>query len=128
MKCYYHHETEAVAICKSCNRALCENCAADIHPGTACINRCEKDVKALNVIIERNKSVYQKTGKAHKRNAIAMLMSGLVFLLIGVIPIIISGNYSSSFIAILGLIFLLWSFFSYRSGKQIEAPEEMPDR
>jgi uncharacterized membrane protein len=124
MKCYYHHDIEAIAICKSCNRALCENCAVDVHPGTACQNRCEEDVKALNLIIQRGKSAYQKTAKVHKRNSIALLLSGSVFFLVGLIPIIASNSWVMSFALVLGLIFLLWSFFCYRSGKQIESVEE----
>ena len=124
MKCYYHHNSEAIAICKSCNRALCESCAADVHPGTACINRCEKDVEELNTVIERGKSAYQKTGKAYKRNSIALLLSGLVFTFMGIVPIIINNNYASSFLAVLGAIFLLWSYFSYSTGKQIESTEK----
>jgi Flp pilus assembly protein TadB len=128
MKCYYHEENEAVAICKSCSRALCKSCAADVHPGTACINRCEKDVEALNLMIEKNKTAYQKTGKAYKRNAIALLLSGLAFSFIGIIPILVSKNYSSAFMVVLGFIFLLWSYFSYRSGKQIETTEKKAEQ
>lgn len=128
MKCYYHHSSEAIAICKSCHRALCESCAADVHPGTACINRCEKDVEELNAIIERNKSAYQKTGKAYKRNSIALFLSGIVFMTIGIIPVITNNDYATSFIAVLGAIFLLWSYFSYSSGKQIEATEGLGDK
>ena len=124
MKCFYHHEIDAVAICKSCHRALCDSCAIDVHPGTACANRCEKDVEDLNVIIERSKSALQKTGKAYIRNAVAMLLAGLVFLFVGIFPVIQKGNYHLSFVAILGLISLLWSYFSYRSGKQIQSTDE----
>jgi len=131
MKCYYHHEIDAVAICKSCSRALCDGCAIDVHPGTACANRCEKDVEDLNVMIESgmaqqrlSKSILQKTGVAHKRNAIAMLLVGLVSLFAGIFLVILTGNYYMSIFVIFGLIFLLWSYFSYQSGKQIQSTDE----
>ncbi|WP_345552560.1 hypothetical protein [Microbulbifer aestuariivivens] len=124
MKCYYHRDIEAIGICKSCQKGLCEKCAVDISPGLACINSCEEEVSSLNEVLERSKSAYQKTGSAYRRNGLSMLLAGLVFLLIGVLPIIISGEYGSSFIALLGLIFLLWSFFSYRSAKQIESSDK----
>ena len=131
MKCYYHHEIDAVAICKSCHRALCDSCAIDVHPGTACTNRCEKDVEDLNVMIESgmaqqrlSKSVLQKTGKAYKYNAVAMLLAGLLFLFLGIFLVILKGKYYLSIFAILGLIFLLWSYFSYQSGKQIQSTDE----
>jgi len=46
---------------------------------------------------------------------------GLVFILIGGLPAIVNSNYDASFMAIIGVIFLLWSYFGYKSGKQIEA-------
>ena len=124
MKCFYHQANDAIAICKSCNRALCQSCAIDVHPGTACIDRCEKDVADLNLIVERSKSAYQKTGSAYRRNGLAMLIVGLIFLGFGIFPIIINGEYRMIFMALLGVVFLLWSFFSYRSARQIETIEE----
>lgn len=124
MKCYYHQSIEAIAICKSCSRALCKDCAADVPPGTACVNRCEEDVATLNMIIARSKFSFQKTGKAYKRNAIALVLVGSVFLFIGVFPILVNENYGSSFMAVLGFIFFLWAYFSYSNGKQIESLKE----
>lgn len=122
MKCFYHHDIDAVALCKACSRALCPACAADVHPGTACVNRCEADVAALNTIVERSKTAYQKTGQAYKRNAIATMILGALFIVMGVVPILMTGKYGTAVVALLGPVFLLWSYFSYRSGKQIEAP------
>lgn len=124
MKCFYHHDTDAVAICKSCQRALCVTCAMDVPPGTACINRCEKDVAALNLVIERSKSAYQKTGLAYKRNAVVMSVIGIVFFVTGVWPIVAKGKYGMAFIAVMGVLFVVWAYFNYRSGKQIESAEK----
>ena len=101
-------------------RAVCPDCAADVPPGIACRAKCEGDVAALNVVIQRSKSAYQKTGAAYKRNAIATSIAGLVFFIVGLMPIILRGNYGSSFMAVLGLVFFLWAYFSYKNGKQIE--------
>lgn len=122
MRCFYHHDAEAIAICKSCSRGLCADCAADVPPGTACINRCEKDVEAFNLVIQRSNNAYQKTGKAYRRSGVAMLIAGLVFLSAGLLSIIVYRDYDASFIAVLGLVFLLWAYFSYKSAKQIENP------
>lgn len=121
MKCFYHRETDAVALCKSCSRALCSDCAADVPPGTACRNRCEDDVAAFNMMIERSKTLRQRTGAVYRRSAIVMLIVGLLFFSVGVLPVIIRGSWDSSFMAVLGLVFLLWSYFSYKNGKQIES-------
>ena len=70
-------------------------------------------------MIQRGKTAYQKTGKAYKRNSIGMLIAGLLFLATGIIPIAMGQGYGSAFLAVMGAVFLLWSFFSYLNGKQI---------
>lgn len=123
MKCFYHHEHDAVALCKSCHRAICPACAVDVPPGIACRNTCEADVAALNLVLQRSKSAYQKTGTAYKRNAIATLVAGLVFFAVGAVPITMQGDYGSSFMVVLGMVFFLWSYFSYKNGRQIESSD-----
>jgi hypothetical protein len=66
MRCFYHGDVDAVAICKSCGHALCRECCAEVGGISACRNRCENDVEALNDVNQRNRSVYQKTSGAYK--------------------------------------------------------------
>lgn len=73
----------------------------------------------MNMVLERSKTAYQKAGGAYRKNAIAMLIIGLVFVGFGILPVLISQNYGALFLAVIGAIFLLWSYFSYHSGKQI---------
>ena len=54
MKCFYHRDKDAIGICKSCSRALCQECAAEFPKGIACKGRCEEDVRAVIELIERN--------------------------------------------------------------------------
>jgi hypothetical protein len=35
MKCYYHHEVDAVGLCKSCSKGICPECAFDVGGGLA---------------------------------------------------------------------------------------------
>ncbi|MEZ5406061.1 MAG: hypothetical protein R3F23_07795 [Verrucomicrobiia bacterium] len=120
MNCYYHPNTPAIALCKSCNRALCFECAVDVPPGTACKNRCEKDVATLNEIIQRNKTAYQKTGYAYKRNGLALLILAFIFLVLGFLPYVVNGEKSGFVMAFLSLPFFLFSYFSFKSGYLIE--------
>jgi hypothetical protein len=124
MKCFNHSQSDGVAVCKSCGRILCHDCCAEVGTGSACKGRCEADVEDLNVIIKRSKSAYQKTGGAYRRNGIAMLVLGLVFFFIGIIPVITGHGYASIFIAIMGLLFVIWSYFSFVSARQISNIEE----
>lgn len=45
MKCYYHHDRDAVALCYWCNRGLCPGCAAEVGDRLACQGRCEAEVE-----------------------------------------------------------------------------------
>jgi hypothetical protein len=48
MKCYYHPEKDAVAICKECNKPLCEECAHEINGKIyceECISKIEEKSK-----------------------------------------------------------------------------------
>ena len=127
MKCFYHPARDAVALCKSCGRGLCLDCCADVAPGVACLGKCEADVAALNLVLQRSKTAYQKTGAAYRRNAIAMLIAGLLISGFGLLPAIVSRSYGTLFLVPFGAIFLLFSYFSYRSGQQIVAVEYRGD-
>ena len=119
MKCFYHPDRDAVATCKNCSRGVCPECSAEVAPGIACRGKCEADVAALNLVLERSKSAYQKTGAAYARNALVMLICGALFIGFGMLPVLMSQNYGAFFLVPVGAVFLLWSYFSYRSGKQI---------
>ena len=119
MKCYYHRESDAVAVCKSCGRGLSPEFAVDVGPSTACKDRCEVAVAELNTIIERSKTVYSKTGSAYRRGAFSILALGLIFSGLGVLPIIVSGNYELSFMGVIGVIFIFWSYSQFKSARQI---------
>jgi hypothetical protein len=127
LKCFYHPDRDAVALCKSCNRGICLDCSAEVAPGMACRGRCEAEVAALNLVLLRSKTAYQKTGTAYRRLGLAYLIMGLLFVAFGIVPVLVSGNYGTLFFALLGGIFLLMSFFSFRSGKQIAEVSEPGD-
>jgi hypothetical protein len=75
-------------------------------------------------MVERGKTVHQKTGAAFHRNAIGMLIIGLLFVFTGFVPLLTGQGYGLLFVAVVGCVFLLWSYFSYRSGKQFSTVED----
>ena len=60
MKCYYHPEKDAVAICKECGKPLCENCAHEFNGKIY----CEED---LSKVQEKSKKVDEKTERKEER-------------------------------------------------------------
>jgi hypothetical protein len=55
MKCFTHQNSDAVAICRSCGRALCPDCISEVGLSCACKNRCEADVKRFNEMLARGR-------------------------------------------------------------------------
>ena len=94
MKCFYHRDIEAVGICKSCNRGLCGDCAAEIGEGLACKGRCEDTVaKLLSLLwyimcgllvgfaipyLVANQLGFRETATAHFISGLLSLTGGLV--------------------------------------------------
>jgi len=124
MKCYYHPDAEAVALCKSCSRALCHECCADVPPGTACANRCEEEVKAVNLVIQRSKTAYQKTGGAYRRNGYFTLSMGMMFMGTGLFLAFKGGGYASLFLAAMGLLFIVAGVFNFKNSREISTADE----
>ncbi len=58
MKCFSHRDHEAVGVCKSCNKAVCGECAIDSGRGLACSSQCEKAIADENQIIDKSKQIY----------------------------------------------------------------------
>src|ERR1019366_8763075 len=55
MKCFTHRSSDAVAVCRSCGRALCPDCIAEVGLSCACKNRCESDVTRFNEMLTRGR-------------------------------------------------------------------------
>ena len=85
MKCFNHPNVEAVATCKSCCRALCHDCIAEVGLSCSCRGRCESDVQAINDMIERSRTVYQKSAAIYTRIGILTLLLGGLFFFVGMI-------------------------------------------
>ena len=54
MKCFYHHDADAVGSCKHCHRGICRECAAERDGGLSCKGRCESQVDLVSALINRN--------------------------------------------------------------------------
>jgi predicted phage tail protein len=80
MRCFYHGDVDGVAICKSCGRAICHECCADVGTYAACRNRCEPDVQSLGDLIARNKTAYGKTSAQTMRSGLFTLLMGALFM------------------------------------------------
>jgi hypothetical protein len=112
MLCFNHSTNQAVAICKSCNRGLCAECAVPIGNGIACKDLCEQDVAGLNSTLARNIHAISKGSSAWSAAAGLYLLMGAVFLAWG---------WSSDLtgILIMGIGFLGYGIFTAIRGRDI---------
>src|SRR2546423_584648 len=76
MKCFSHNTVEAVAVCRSCGRALCPNCVVEVGTVCACRNRCEQQVGALNAMVVGTRSAQ----RGMPILLVFLLVMGVVFL------------------------------------------------
>jgi hypothetical protein len=114
MKCFYHPTVDAVALCKSCSRALCSSCIAEVGLSCSCRNRCETDVATLNDLVERGRTAYQKSSATYFRSGLFTFLLGLMFLVLGGIVVAIgTDDEFGYFVLVCGLLFAGWgvSFF-----------------
>jgi hypothetical protein len=103
MRCYNHSDTEAVAICKSCGKALCQECAIDLGRGIACQGQCEADVQMLISIVDNNAKTYSTVKSRSLYAPIFFIIVGIIFGGYGML----SGNMFG-FMFVLGVCFVLY--------------------
>jgi hypothetical protein len=77
LKCFYHHDADAVALCKNCARGLCPQCAAEVLDGLACRGKCEQAAGALAQLVKRNSQISPKASGQY-------ILTGWFYVLLGV--------------------------------------------
>lgn len=89
MKCFNHEESDAVGICKSCQKAVCRACAIDTGRGLACSESCAEEIAAVNIIIDKNRRIYGIDRKSAllPTGVLMLLFFGMIFSVFGIIEI-----------------------------------------
>lgn len=127
MNCFYHPEKTAVAICKSCQRGLCMECAADIGNGLACKGKCEEQVAKINKIIDSNPQMVSKVNASLWRNFVFLVTAGLLFVAMG--TLLMTRDYGmGAIIAALGAVFILRGVFSYTRAARFPSLDKEENR
>ena len=114
MKCFVHHDRDAIGICKSCGRGLCADCCSIVSRGLACKDACEDDVRRLNGLIEQNiKSApaWARMTRSNRSSAFVVaslfLMMGAGMLYSGYASYRDYGEFGGS--ALIGLVMIIYS-------------------
>lgn len=110
MKCFNHPQIEAIGICKNCSKGLCQECYVEQTDGISCKGRCEKMVKKVNVLFERNiETSYVMTGNLS-------VAAGIVLFLLGLFTLISTSSFQSLLIIFLGGILFTFGLSRRKMG------------
>ena len=124
MNCFYHPEKPAIALCKSCGRGLCLDCAADIGDGLACMSRCEERARIINRMIDTNKQILSAANTQLRRGMVFTIVTGLLFGAFGFYLGFDRGGLPGIIFIALGLAFLIRGVLSYTRGARYPTPDQ----
>jgi hypothetical protein len=82
MRCYYHHDIEAIATCRNCCRGLCDACIAEVNKISACRGRCEADVAAMHALLARSDSAFTTAARQMRIAALICVLFAALFVLL----------------------------------------------
>jgi len=70
MKCFQHHDRDAIGICYACHKGLCPECHVTVADTSSCRGNCEERVKDTVEMVRRNTEVSKSysTGKLEDEN------------------------------------------------------------
>ena len=68
MRCFVHHDHEAIGICRACGKALCPDCAVDLGHAICCRGACEEETRKARALTIRSRELL----KAQQRNRFFM--------------------------------------------------------
>jgi hypothetical protein len=74
MRCFYHEDKQAVGICKSCGKGVCQECAVDFSKGLACRGHCEESVRSIIQKIgeyDKNMELYREQSEQAQKQFVA---------------------------------------------------------
>ncbi len=114
MRCFYHQETNAIAICQNCGKAVCNGCYKDSGCGIACSSRCLQDIQILNQVdgqIRRNMGIGTKPPMPPSVST--YFLFGLILLLTGVYMSLDRGDIEFLTFAVAAAFFVM-SGVSYK--------------
>jgi hypothetical protein len=120
MQCFEHKGTDAVGICKSCNKAVCMECTISFPKGIACSPECEQDAKEIIEMNERGKQIYgigkYKTNKLASGVMVWLLLSA-VMVSVAIYFYIAKGKIDPA-ICGMSVVFIAITVIVYRAAKR----------
>ena len=112
MRCFVHHDHEAVGICRACSKGLCPDCSVDLGHSISCRGDCEKKAQKMHTEFVRGMAMMNRSEailNAQRRNRFFVPVY-LFFL--GAIMIGFGFNYvpdpPSNFVVAVGVVIIVF--------------------
>ena len=125
MRCYYHRDADAIAVCRHCGRGVCEACVAEVNKVSACRDRCEGDVTALQIMVARSDSAFGTAARQLRiASLICVLFAGLFVVLSRQVPYAMATwlLLPAAFVLLIGAVLLVFT------ARRYDARSPSPDR
>lgn len=79
MRCFVHHDAEAVGVCRCCFKGACAACAIPVTNGLACSAVCRpvaEDIAQLQLVTLRNQGIYRSQRLIQPAMAVLFVVTG----------------------------------------------------
>ena len=117
MRCFVHHDHEAIGICRACGKALCPDCAVDLGHAICCRGACEQMAREIHAQTIRNNVIQNDERKRlYSWFSALAIAQGTVYALFGLIFLMYGWQYfvfSSLYLAP-GLVQIVLGFWLLR--------------
>ena len=80
VKCFNHHESDALGVCKHCQKGICSKCVTLVDNSMSCKGACEKEVAAYNYMMNKANRVYKNMGVRWNPSIFINGILGFIFL------------------------------------------------
>ena len=126
MNCFNHRDRPAIGSCKSCAKALCAECLAEVPNGLACKGSCEARVNLMNRIIDRNSQILAIQRRYIRRYGLLVLLAGLGLIAFAVVIYPAFTDFPSLpfFCGFAGCVFVIFGILTLRRKEQLPNPDE----
>jgi hypothetical protein len=124
MHCYNHSDLTAVGICQYCGKAICHECIELVDTKVACKSTCIEHTKRHNKFLSLSYQSLEKSSGAYKSYGHFSLIAGLLFFIMGILPIGMGKGWGTIFFALLGCVFFYSAASNYKNSKRIKTDEK----
>jgi cytochrome c biogenesis protein CcdA len=78
MRCFVHHDQEAVGTCRVCNKGLCPDCVVDLGHAISCRGACEREAEKIHAQSIHSRAILSAQQRNRFLGPVLFIFLGLV--------------------------------------------------